>query len=133
MKQKNKKIHNSQLEITIVKILNKEHIQYIREKTFSDLRKGKYRFDFYLPEYNICIECDGIQHFQQQKFFQKTKRDFQATQEHDRRKNSYCLARGIKLYRIPYFKIDLIKNFDDILNPNFLVTSRWHNDLIKEV
>ena len=49
----------SKNEEYILNILLKENIKFIREKTFSDLRKGKYRFDFYLPKYNICLEIDG--------------------------------------------------------------------------
>ena len=92
----------SKNEEYILNILLKENIKFIREKTFSDLRKGKYRFDFYLPKYNICLEIDGEQHFKQISKFQKTRTDFLKQQENDRRKNSYCLANNISLYRIPY-------------------------------
>ena len=85
----------SKNEEYILNILLKENIKFIREKTFSDLRKGKYRFDFYLPKYNICLEIDGEQHFKQISKFQKTKSDFLKQQEYDRRKNSYCLANNI--------------------------------------
>lgn len=52
----------SSYENHVVKLLNEEKIKYQREKTFSDLKGGKYRFDFYLPNYNgqtIIIEVDG--------------------------------------------------------------------------
>ena len=55
-------IKMSSYENHVVKLLNKEKIKYQREKTFSDLKGGKYRFDFYLPNYNgqaIIIEVDG--------------------------------------------------------------------------
>ena len=48
--------------------------------------------------------------------------------EYDRKKNSYCLANNISLYRIPYWELKNIKNFSDILNNKFLVKTRWHND-----
>ena len=35
-------------EDKIVQILNKYQIYYKREKTFSDLKHGKLRFDFYI-------------------------------------------------------------------------------------
>lgn len=122
----------SKYEEHILEILIKEKIDFIREKTFSDLKKGKYRFDFYLPKSNICIEVDGIQHTQNVSYFYKNKTEFTKQQERDRRKNSYCLAKGIKLYRIPYWAIENIKTFNDILQDSFKVKSKWHNDILKE-
>ena len=117
-------------EEKILQILLKNNIQVIREKTFTDLKRGKYRFDFYLPQFNICIEYDGPQHFQYIKYFYKKQKDFLAARERDRRKNSYCLSHNINLYRIPYFSIDTIKNFSDLFNEEFIVKSKWHNDMI---
>ena len=122
----------SNYEEYIMKILVKENISFQREKSFSDLKKGKYRYDFYLLKHNICIECDGEQHFHQVKCFQKSKSDFLKQQEHDRQKNSFCLANNIPLYRIPYWEIKNIKNFQDILNNSFKVKSKWHNDNLLE-
>lgn len=120
----------SQGEEKIISILKKEKIKMIREKTFQDLKHGNFRFDFYLPERNILIEYDGQQHFQQVPFFQKTRADFQKTQEYDRRKNSYALAKNISLYRIPFWEFDNIFTLSDILQNKFLVKNKWHNDEI---
>ena len=54
-------------------ILKNNNILFEREKTFNDLKHGLLRFDFYLPERNIIIEWDGLQHFEQVSYFQKTK------------------------------------------------------------
>lgn len=121
----------SQYEDKIVKLLKAEHIPFIREKTFADLRGGRYRFDFYLTNNNTCIEVDGEQHFQQVTKFQKKQSDFLKTREHDRQKNSYCLAHKITLYRIPYWEIQNLQNAANIFNPRYLVRSKWHNDKIK--
>lgn len=45
----------SDYEEHIVKILLKEKIDFLREKTFRDLKGGLLRFDFYIKEkkYNI--------------------------------------------------------------------------------
>lgn len=120
----------SNLEEKIIKILNKERIKFIREKTYPDLKSGYYRFDFFLPEYNICIECDGPQHYKYTKIFYKNRQDFLKAQERDRRKNSYCLGHNILLYRIPYFEIDDISSFNDIIQDKFLVKDKWHCDYI---
>ena len=118
----------SKYEEHIEKILKNNSIFYIKEKAFSDLRGGLFRFDFYLPNFNCAIECDGQQHFYQVKTFQKTRKDFLKQQEHDRLKNSYCLAKRITLYRIPYWEINSISNINDIFKSKFLVKNRWHND-----
>lgn len=115
-------------ELYIMEILVKNGINFEREKTFSDLRGGLYRFDFYFPEKNICLEYDGEGHFSQIKKFYKNKSEFTRAQERDRRKNSYCLANKISLYRVPYWEIDNIKILDDIFKEKFLVRSKWHND-----
>ena len=118
-------------EDKIICLLCVANIKFEREKTFTDLRGGKFRYDFYLPLYNILIEVDGEQHFKQVKVFQKTRSDFLKSQERDRRKNSYCLANKISLYRIPYWEIDNIKTLEDIFKEKFLVRSKWHNDNLK--
>ena len=122
----------SSYEKYIDDLLRKEKITHVREKTFGDLRHGRYRFDFYLPNIDngILVECDGEQHFYQVCVFQSRK-DFLRQQEHDRQKNSYCLAHGIKLYRIPYWEIKHIQRASDIFSEKFLVKSKWHNDLLK--
>ena len=121
----------SKNEEKIVKILLQEKISFIREKTFQDLKNGKFRFDFYLPKENIIIEIDGEQHFKQIKKFQKTRQDFLKQQERDRRKNSYCLANNISLYRIPYWEIENINYFKQLIRKDFLVKNKWHNDNLR--
>lgn len=123
-------LYMSKGEEKIIKILRHAHIGFQREKYFGDLRKGRYRFDFYIPSLNICIEFDGEQHFRQVAHFQRTRHDFLATQERDRRKNSYCLAHRISLYRIPYYDIDKISTFTDLLQDKYQVKSKWHTDLL---
>lgn len=121
----------SSYEEKIVTILKKEKIKFQREKTFSDLRKGKYRFDFYIPNYKgkpVLIEVNGIQHYHQVKKFQKTRQDFLAQKERDRKKISYCLAHKIDLYIIPYWDIEKIKTAKDLFQSTYKARSRWHND-----
>ena len=118
----------SSLEEHIIQILKKEKIKFEREKTYPDLKFGHYKFDFYLPEQNILCECDGIQHYKYTKVFHKKRQDFLKAKERDRRKNSYALSHNISLYRIPYFEIDNIKTFQDILQDKFLVKDKWHCD-----
>ena len=119
----------SKYEDQIVTILKQSKIKFQREKTFSDLKRGLFRFDFYIP--NIygapaIIEVDGEQHFKPVY----GRQSFLKGQEHDRMKNSYCLANNIPLYRIPYWEIKNLKTAEDIFVKKFLVKSRWHNDYL---
>lgn len=122
------KMKTSSLEEYIIKILQKEKIKFQREKTYPDLKFGYYRFDFFLPQYNLLIEVDGAQHYKFSKIFHKKRQDFLKAQERDRRKNSYALSHNISLYRIPYFEIENIHTFQDIFQDKFLVKDKWHCD-----
>ena len=51
----------SKLEISLSKFLIENSIKFDYKKQFKWL--GKQHLDFYLPEYNIAIECQGKQHF----------------------------------------------------------------------
>ena len=113
-----------------MELLKKAKISFYREKTFKDLKKGLFRFDFYLYNYHgrpAIIEVDGEQHFKPIY----GRQAFLKGQEHDRQKNSYCLANDIPLYRIPYWEIRELKTINDIFTEEHLVKDRWHNDNLK--
>jgi hypothetical protein len=63
-------------------------------------------FDFYLPEYEICLEFQGIQHFQPIERFGK-KKHFNIRQKYDRIKYDFCNKNAIKLIHITDEKIKL--------------------------
>ena len=116
----------------IVSLLRAAHMKFEREKTFPDLhgkRNVPLRFDFYLPSLEILVEYDSEIHFQQIAHF-TTHRGYLAACERDRKKNSYCLARNLKLYRIPYWELSTIHNFNDLFRPQYLVKSKFHNDYL---
>ena len=113
-----------------MELLKASKISFYREKTFKDLRRGLFRFDFYLPNYcgrSIIVEVDGEQHFK--PIYGRPA--FLKGQEHDRQKNSYCLANQIPIYRIPYWEIWNLKAASDIFVDRFLVKDKWHNDKLK--
>ena len=118
----------SSYELKIIKILQKENIAFKREERIDKFWGSLYRMDFsiYLNGEKIFIEVDGEQHFK--PVYGKAALIKQ--QEHDRRKNSFCLSNEIKLYRIPYWELKNINSFSDILQDKFLVQSKWHNDTI---
>ena len=52
----------SKYEDVVISILKKERIKFLREKTFSDLKHGLFRFDFYILDLNCApaiVEVDG--------------------------------------------------------------------------
>ena len=117
----------SSYEDKIISVLKKaDGLHFVREKTFEDLRGGKYRYDFYIPSSKTLIEVDGQYHF----FPIQGEAALKKQKEHDRQKNSYALANKMKLYRIPYWDIDnnLIQTSFDIFKKKYLVISKWHND-----
>ena len=59
---------DSKGEKYITSILDKFNIIYKREYTIPD-QIYKFRYDFYLPDYNLLIEFHGRQHYESIKFF----------------------------------------------------------------
>lgn len=120
----------------IKRLIQKEGVNFTVEKIIPGLKsnKGKpYRFDFAIysddQERFVLIEYDGEAHFQRIKHFHKNNTKYRNALGRDRRKNAYCLAHNIKLYRVPYWEIDNINTLEDILNnKNFIVKSQYHND-----
>lgn len=123
-------IDMSDLELKILKVLQKDKVKFEKEKTYSDLRRGRYRFDFFCPDIKggALIEVQGEQHYKRNPKFFKTLKDFTAAQERDRRKIQYCLAHRIPLYCIPYWEIENIKSSKDIFQDKFRAKTKWKND-----
>ena len=83
-------------------ILNKLGIKYDREKKFKGCKYvNLLSFDFYLPEYNTCIEYDGKQHYESINFFGGNK-EFKKLIVKDNIKTKFCQDNNIKLLRIRY-------------------------------
>ena len=84
----------SRLEKQIRDLLVRNEINFIPQansKIFEWV--GKLSLDFYLPDYNIAIECQGKQHFNLGGW----NEPFEVIQERDGRKRRLCEANGIKL------------------------------------
>lgn len=73
-------------------------------------------FDFYLPEINICIEYDGVQHFKPITYF-GGKNGLLKIKHNDSIKTKFCLNNNIKLIRIQYNK-----NIYDLLNKSLIIS-----------
>ena len=89
------KCRNSYLERFITNFLNKKQEFFEKEKTFEWLKnKGHLYYDFYLPKYNIVIECQGIQHYIPIK---DNIDKFIEISENDRIKSELSKEHGIKV------------------------------------
>jgi very-short-patch-repair endonuclease len=89
-------------EKLIKKLLDGINIKYDYQKRFKNCKNTKpIPFDFYLPDYNICIEYDGIQHFKPISIF-GGKKSLENQKIKDKIKNVYCEKNNIKLIRIKY-------------------------------
>lgn len=92
---------SSKGETTITKLLTENRISFQSQKTFIGCEdKRLLPFDFYLPEYNLAVEFDGIQHYEVVNHF--GTESFKKTQEHDKIKTNYCYDNDIILCRIKY-------------------------------
>ena len=87
----------SHLENDIMALLEENGIEYIYQcnsKTFEWL--GLQSLDFYLPKYNVAIECQGIQHFKcGGKIF--TEEKLKRTKDSDKRKLIKCNEHDVKI------------------------------------
>ena len=99
-------------EKIITNFLKENKIHYIPQKKFdSCINKRKLPFDFYLPDYNICIEYDGKQHFEINDFFGGLE-SFEMVKINDKIKTDYCFDNNITLIRINKENIkDKLNNF----------------------
>lgn len=116
-------LNKSSGEQLVEDILNKMHIEYDSEHIFPDCKDKSYLpFDFYIQDYNSCIEFDGQQHYE--PVF--GEQSFQLTQKHDKIKNEYCQKNNILLLRIPFWESS---NAENIIS-NFLHLTK-HPKIIK--
>lgn len=99
-------------EIKIEKWLKSHKVKYDYERRFPGCKlKFELPFDFYLPDYNLCVEYDGAQHYYPITKF-GGKKTLLATQKRDKIKTDFCAAEGIDLLRIPFFEY---KNIEKML------------------
>lgn len=106
--------NSSQLETKTKDILEKYNIKYNTQVKYEHLigiNNGDLSYDFYLPDYNLLIECQGEQHERWIKGW-ITKKDFKKQLEHDKRKRKYAIDHNIRLLEIWYYEID---DIEDIL------------------
>ena len=94
--------NESKGELYIRKYLDENNMEYENQKRFNGCKyKRTLPFDFYLPNYNICIEYDGEQHSNEKHYFNR-KNNYNETLEKDKIKTDYCKNNNIRLIRVKY-------------------------------
>lgn len=99
----------SKLEMKLEQILINNNISYIYQYSCDFL--DKLSLDFYLPDFNIAIECQGIQHFEPVEHFGGIKK-YNKVVERDNRKYNLCLGELKLLY---------FTDVKNIINYNFKI------------
>ena len=99
------------LEKEVNNFLTDNKITFEFQKRFDWL--GLQSLDFFLPEYNIGIECQGIQHFEEILFF-GGKEKFKKQVENDEKKLNLCTEHGIKILYYTKNNSNFVTNLDDL-------------------
>ena len=104
--------------------LEGHNIKYETQKEIKGCKDiHNLRFDFYLSQYNLCIEFQGKQHYNPSFFIsikkdeEKGLQDFKKLQKRDEIKRQFCKENGIKLLEITYKEE---KKIDEILSKYLL-------------
>lgn len=108
--------NESKGEKEIRKFLIKNNINFINQKTFPGcVDTRNLLFDFYLPELNLCIEFNGIQHYKIINIFGGNNR-FEEQLKKDKIKVGYCKNNNIQLLAIRYDE-----NIESVLREYILI------------
>ncbi len=92
----------SKLENNVRKLLIENSIKFIQKASKNTIPWiGKQHLDFYLPDYNAAIECQGIQHFEPVCIF-GGKKEFIHRKKLDAAKLEKCNSNNIKIVYINY-------------------------------
>ena len=117
---------SSKLEKNIRKILKKNDINFDYQKRFPWL--GLQSLDFYLPDYNVAIECQGRQHFESVDIF-GGEESLRVNKERDVKKYYKCKNKGVNILYITFPEYMVYKYIDVIYNE--LVDNE--QDLLKKI
>lgn len=89
------KCSDSSLERELRNYFDNQSIIYEYQKRFPWL--GKQSLDFYFPEYNTAVECQGAQHYYAAHGYMGGEKGFKIRRGLDRRKLSLCNEHGVRV------------------------------------
>lgn len=96
------KCNKSKGEKIISWFLDKNNIAYEEQKKLDGCNnKSPLKFDFYLPSQRICIEFQGIQHYEEVKHMGGNE-GLKKRQINDKIKRKHCKENNIKLIEVKY-------------------------------
>lgn len=107
-------------EIIAQRWLEEHDFIYELHKSFEDclsVKGNRLNFDFYLPNDNVLIECNGIQHYESIDFFGGDER-FTEQKSNDKLKKQYAESNGFK-YLVLDCRKSLLKFIEGKLNSFF--------------
>lgn len=100
----------------ILSYLDKHNISYEYQKKFDDLKdKRQLSYDFYLADYNLLIEYQGQQHYED-RFIFKSNGGYSTQHIHDQLKRDYAKIHGIYLEEIIYDKANNPTKLNNIMD-----------------
>lgn len=118
-------------ESIITQFLTVKSIKFTSQERFillKEVKDRRFKYDFYLPDYNLVIEFDGVQHFKVTNWTtDRDKNSVLARMKKDVSKEQFLLNNGISLVRIPYTNIENIPTYLDWLLPK--LDPKQHNIL----
>lgn len=118
----------SHLEKEVRKILETNGIEFVSQMKFPWLKSSlPLSLDFYLPQYNIAIECQGIQHFEVIEYF-GGEEHFLLRKSRDELKNRLCIEHGINILYV----VENGLNIEGIIE-NSLIYNKHNVVKIKEL
>ena len=120
------KCNQSHLERDVMKMLENNNIKYEYQKRFDWL--GKQSLDFYLPDYNIAIECQGEQHFKPVEIYGGEK-SFERRIQLDKEKYISCMKNDTNI--IYYTNIKNIPKNLILEDKYYFCLNKLINDIIK--
>lgn len=103
---------SSKGEKLIFDYLKENNIQFETQKTYDDLYdKQKLRYDFFIPNKNLLIEFNGLQHYE---VISDGIEMFEYRQKHDKMKTEYAKKNNINLLVIKYSE-NIIERLREVL------------------
>lgn len=96
-KRPHPKYGTSKLEVDFEQILKKLKVKYERQFYASDIKRY---YDFYLPELNVLIECDGDYYHAYGKIYEEMSPMQKKNHRVDEIKNEWAALHGYVLIRI---------------------------------
>ena len=111
----------SKIEKIVFDTLTEDNITFETQYKYDD-ENQKNRLDFYLPKYNVAIECQGEQHFIKANKFNR-KRTLDEIIAQDVLKNELCKTNNVKLIYYTSPLVDSLAKEKNTIYENVLFTS----------